>query len=71
MNKPKIVKEKVEPDMRLIPLEKEHKGFLDFDRFRERADFFKMQGTIPHDQRFVSYDYFPRVYSKTKYLLKN
>lgn len=54
--------------MRLIEMEKEKRGFLDFDRFKERTDFFKMQGTIPHDQRFVTFDYFPKVYSKTKYI---
>jgi hypothetical protein len=39
---PKVVKEKVEPDMRLIELPKDSKGFLDFRRFRKREDFFKL-----------------------------
>jgi hypothetical protein len=42
VNRPKIVKEKVEPDMRLIELEKEKRGFIDFDRFKDRSDFYKM-----------------------------
>jgi hypothetical protein len=55
-NEPKIVKEKVEPDMRLIELPKESRGFLDFNRFKERDDFYKTQMTIPHDKRFEPFN---------------
>jgi hypothetical protein len=40
-NEPKIVKEEVTPDMRLIELKKDNIGFMDFERFQQRSDFYK------------------------------
>lgn len=48
---------------------KEKRGFLDFKRKNGRPDFSKMQGTTPHDKRFEPFNYYPRVYSKSKYFL--
>jgi hypothetical protein len=42
--------------MRLIELPKESRGFLDFNRFKERDDFYKTQMTIPHDKRFEPFN---------------
>ena len=65
-NDPKIIKEKVEPDMRLIELKKDSKGFLDFRRQNERCDITKLQSTTPHDKRFEAFNYFPDVSTKSK-----
>ena len=51
--------------MRLIELKKEDRGFLDFDRFKERDDFYKTQLARPHDKRFEPFNYFPNVSTKT------
>lgn len=61
----KVVKEKVEPDMRLIEVQKDNKGFIDFKRQNYKIDITKIQPTTPHDKRFESFNYFPNVYSKT------
>lgn len=68
-NRTRVIKEKVEPDMRLIELPKESKGFLDYKRKNPRIDFTKLQATHPHDKRFDPYNYFPGIYSKTGYNL--
>ncbi len=65
-NRTRVEKEKVEPDMRLIEMPKESKGFLDYKRKIARPEFFKLQGTVPHDKRFEPFNYFPGVYTKTK-----
>lgn len=52
--------------MRLIDVPKESKGYLDYKRKIARPDFFKLQGTVPHDKRFEPFNYFPGVYSKSK-----
>jgi hypothetical protein len=62
----RVIKEKVEPDMRLIPLKKDSKGFLDYKRKNERPPITALQATHPHDMRFEPFNYFPRVYSKAK-----
>ena len=46
---------------------KESKGYLDYNRIRPREDFFKLNGTVPHDSRFEIFNYFPKVASKTQY----
>ncbi len=65
-NRSKIIKEKVEPALRLIEMPRESKGFLDYKRKIARPDFFKLQGTTPHDKRFEPFDYFPKTSSKSK-----
>ena len=62
---PIMVKEKVEPDMRLIELPKDNRGFLDFKRQNFKIDITKMQGTTPHEKRFESFNYFPSVSTKS------
>eukprot|EP00347_Sterkiella_histriomuscorum_P015307 403357518 len=64
-NRTRVVKEIVEPDMRLIELQKDQNGFLDYKRKNARLDFTKMQASHPHDKRFEPYNYFPGIYSKT------
>ena len=51
--------------MRLIELQKDKNGFLDYKRKNARLDFTKMQASHPHDKRFEPYNYFPGIYSKT------
>jgi hypothetical protein len=61
-----VVKEKVEPDMRLIEYPKDCRGFLDLKRCKQREEFYKMQGTVPHEKRFETFDYFPHASSKAQ-----
>jgi hypothetical protein len=61
------VKEKVEPDMRLIEMQKDSRGFLDFKRQIFKPDITTILGTTPHDKRFEAFKYFPEVYSKSMY----
>ena len=51
--------------MRLIEVQKDNKGFIDFKRQNYKIDITKIQPTTPHDKRFESFNYFPNVYSKT------
>ncbi len=64
-NESKVIKEKVEPDMRLIELKKDDNGFLDFKRFTQRNEFFRAQASNLNEKRFESFNYFTPVSTKT------
>lgn len=45
---------------------KDSKGYMDYKRLKSRDDFYKMQGTEPHDRRFELFNYFPSVSTKAQ-----
>ena len=51
--------------MRLIELPKDTNGFLDFDRFKQREDFYKTAGMTLNEKRFEPFNYFPKVSTKS------
>jgi len=51
--------------MYLVELPKDDTGFIDFNRFTHRPAFFSRQADALNEKRFISYNYFPRSYSKT------
>jgi hypothetical protein len=65
-NASKIIKEKVEPDMRLIELAKDSTGFMDFRRQNPKLSIVEMQSTTPHEKRFEEFDYVPEISTKAR-----
>jgi hypothetical protein len=65
-NEPKVIKEKVEPPLRLIELQKESHSIMDFSKMNPKLTMPEMQATSPNEKRFEKFNYTPSVSSKAR-----